>query len=116
MRGGGIRGSRALPLGFAALVVTLVLMSVAGGPACATAAAVRYRSGHRGLIGGARPLPHNSRPLTPAKPFSPLAAHQKTAPPLSPRPLDAPSGALKRATPANVVIGGMTDAAASIST
>src|SRR4029077_3954076 len=58
---------------------------------------------------------HNFRPLTPAKPFTQLTARQKIAPHLYSRLLDTAYGALKSVTPANLVIGGMTDTAASIS-
>jgi hypothetical protein len=55
------------------------------------------------------------RPLTPAPPFVALDARQKIAPHLYSRILDAAYGALKGVNAANLVIGGMTDTAASIS-
>jgi hypothetical protein len=58
---------------------------------------------------------HDFRPLTPARPFLPLNAHQKIAPHLYSRLLDAAYGALKGLSAANLLIGGMTDTAASIS-
>jgi hypothetical protein len=82
----------------------------------AIAASKRYRSVHLWMIWGEPSRSHNFRPLTPAKPFFPLTRNQKIAPHLYARLLDAAYGALKGASPANLVIGGMTDAAASIST
>src|SRR5256885_8648803 len=82
----------------------------------AKAASRRYPSVHLWMIWGEPSRSHNFRPLTPARPFFPLTAHQKIAPHLYSRLLDAAYGALKGVSPANLVIGGMTDAAASIST
>ena len=82
----------------------------------AIAASRRYPSVHLWMIWGEPSRSHNFRPLTPAKPYFPLNAHQRIAPHLYSRLLDAAYGALKSVTPANIVIGGMTDAAASIST
>jgi hypothetical protein len=82
----------------------------------AIAAAKRYPSVHLWMIWGEPSRSHNFRPLTPARPYFPLSAHQKIAPHLYARLLDAAYGALKRVSRANLVIGGMTDAAASIST
>jgi hypothetical protein len=82
----------------------------------AIAAARRYPSVHLWMIWGEPSRSHNFRPLTPARPFAPLNAHQKIAPHLYARLLDRAYGALKSVNRANVVIGGMTDAAASIST
>jgi hypothetical protein len=81
----------------------------------AIAASRRYPSVHLWMIWGEPSRSHNFRPLTPATPYQPLTAHQKIAPHLYSRMLDAAYGALKSATRANVVIGGMTDTAASIS-
>jgi hypothetical protein len=81
----------------------------------AIAASRRYPSVHLWMIWGEPSRSHNFRPLTPATPDRPLTAHQKIAPHLYSRLLDAAYGALKSVTPANVVIGGMTDTAASIS-
>jgi hypothetical protein len=82
----------------------------------AIAAARRYRSVHLWMIWGEPSRSHNFRPLTPARPYVPLNAHQRIAPHLYSRMLDAAYGALKGVSRANLVIGGMTDAAASIST
>jgi hypothetical protein len=82
----------------------------------AVAAARRYRSVHLWMIWGEPSRSHNFRPLTPARPYVALNAHQRIAPHLYSRLLDAAYGALKGASRANLVIGGMTDAAASIST
>jgi len=71
---------------------------------------------HLWMIWGEPSRSHNFRPLTPARPYFPLDAHQRIAPHLYARLLDAAYGALKSVSPANLVIGGMTDAAASIST
>jgi hypothetical protein len=81
----------------------------------AIAASRRYPSVHLWMIWGEPDRSHNFRPLTPARPFLPLNAHQRIAPHLYARILDAAYGALKRVSSANVVIGGMTDTAASIS-
>jgi hypothetical protein len=81
----------------------------------AIAAARRYPSVHLWMIWGEPSRSHNFRPLTPAKPYFPLTARQKIAPHLYSRFLDAAYGALKRVNSANLVIGGMTDTAASIS-
>jgi hypothetical protein len=82
----------------------------------AIAASRRYPSVHLWMIWGEPSRSHNFRPLTPARPFTKLNAHQRIAPHLYARLLDTAYGALKRASRANLVIGGMTDAAASIST
>jgi hypothetical protein len=82
----------------------------------AVAAARRYPSVHLWMIWGEPSRSHNFRPLTPARPFVPLDAHQQIAPHKYSRMLDAAYGALKSVNPLNLVIGGMTDAAASIST
>jgi hypothetical protein len=81
----------------------------------AIAASRRYPSVHLWMIWGEPSRSHNFRPLTPATPYVPLTPHQKIAPHLYSRLLDAAYGALKSVTPANLVIGGMTDTAASIS-
>jgi hypothetical protein len=82
----------------------------------AIAAAKRYRSVHLWMIWGEPSRSHNFRPLTPARPYTALNAHQRIAPHLYSRILDAAYGALKRVSSSNLVIGGMTDADASIST
>lgn len=82
----------------------------------AVAAARRYPSVHLWMIWGEPSRSHNFRPLTPARPFVALNARQRIAPHLYARLLDAAYGALKSVSRANLVIGGMTDAAASIST
>jgi hypothetical protein len=82
----------------------------------AAAAAKRYPSVHLWMIWGEPSRSHNFRPLTPARPFVPLTGNQLIAPHLYARLLDAAYGALKRVSAANLVVGGMTDSAASIST
>jgi hypothetical protein len=82
----------------------------------AIAAARRYPSVHLWMIWGEPSRSHNFKPLTPARPFALLTARQKVAPHLYARLLDAAYGALKSVSASNLVIGGMTDSAASIST
>ena len=82
----------------------------------AVAAARRYPGVHLWMIWGEPSRAHNFQPLTAATPFLRLNARQRTAPPLYARLLDAAYGALKRVGRANVIVGGMTDSAASIST
>jgi hypothetical protein len=82
----------------------------------AIAAARRYPSVHLWMIWGEPSRSHNFHPLTPARPFAPLTARQKIAPHLYSRMLDAAYVALKSVSRANLVIGGMTDSAANIST
>jgi hypothetical protein len=81
----------------------------------AVAAARRYPSVHLWMIWGEPSRSHNFLPLTPARPYEPLDASQRIAPHLYARLLDKAYGALKALSAANIVIGGMTDAAASIS-
>jgi hypothetical protein len=81
----------------------------------AIAASKRYPSAHLWMIWGEPSRSRDFRPLTPAQPFLPLNARQTIAPHLYSRILDAAYGALKSVSPANLVIGGMTDTAASIS-
>jgi hypothetical protein len=81
----------------------------------AIAASRRYPSVHLWMIWGEPSRSHDFRTLTPAHPFVPLTAHQLIAPHLYSRLLDAAYGALKSVTPRNLVIGGMTDTASSIS-
>jgi hypothetical protein len=81
----------------------------------AIAASRRYPTVHLWMIWGEPSRSRDFRPLTPARPFLPLDAHQTIAPHLYSRILDAAYGALKSVKPANLVIGGMTDTAASIS-
>jgi hypothetical protein len=82
----------------------------------AIAASRRYPSVHLWMIWGEPSRSHNFRPLTPARPYVPLTGNQVIAPHLYSRLLDAAYGALKSVSARNLVIGGMTDAAASIST
>jgi hypothetical protein len=82
----------------------------------AIAAARRYPSVHLWMIWGEPSRSHNFRPLTPSRPYVPLTGKQVIAPHLYSRLLDAAYGALKAVNRANLVIGGMTDAAASIPT
>jgi hypothetical protein len=81
----------------------------------AIAASRRYPSVHLWMIWGEPSRSKDFRPLTPARPLLPLNGRQLIAPHLYSRILDAAYGALKSVTPTNVVIGGMTDTAASIS-
>lgn len=81
----------------------------------AIAASKRYPSVHLWMIWGEPSRAHDFLPLTPAQPFTKLDAHQKIAPHLYSRILDAAYGALKSVSRANLVIGGMTDTAADIS-
>jgi hypothetical protein len=80
----------------------------------AVAAARRYPSVHLWMIWGEPSRSHNFRPLTPARPFEKLKGNQLIAPHAYARLLDHAYGALKAVNPANIVIGGMTDSAASI--
>lgn len=82
----------------------------------AAAAAKRYPSVRLWMIWGEPSRFHNFRPLTPARPYVPLRGNQLIAPHLYSRMLDAAYGSLKSIRRSNLVIGGMTDAAASIST
>jgi hypothetical protein len=82
----------------------------------AIAAARRYRSVHLWMIWGEPSRSHNFQPLVRARPYVALTALQRVAPHLYARLLDAAYGALKSVSSANLVIGGMTDPAASIST
>ena len=80
----------------------------------AYAAARRYPSVHVWMVWGEPSRSKNFRPLTPASPYQQLDAHQKIAPHLYARLLDAAYAALKAESPANLVVGGMTDTSASI--
>jgi hypothetical protein len=80
----------------------------------AVAAAKRYPSVHLWMIWGEPSRSKNFRPLTPARPYEKLHGHQLIAPHLYARLLDNAYGALKAENPANIVIGGMSDSAASI--
>ena len=80
----------------------------------AVAAARRYPSVHLWMIWGEPSRSKNFRPLTPARPYEKLDAHQRIAPHLYARLLDKAYGALTAENPANLIIGGMTDTAASI--
>jgi hypothetical protein len=81
----------------------------------AIAAAKRYPSVHLWMIWGEPSRSKDFRPLTPVRSLLPLTGKQVIAPHLYSRILDSAYGALKRVSPANMVIGGMTDTAASIS-
>jgi hypothetical protein len=81
----------------------------------AVAAARRYRSVHLWMIWGEPDRSKDFRPLTPARPLTPLTGNQVIAPHLYSRILDSAYAALKGVSRANIVIGGMTDTAASIS-
>jgi hypothetical protein len=81
----------------------------------AIAAARRYRSVHLWMIWGEPSRHRDFEPIAPAPPFVKLNAKQRLAPHLYARMLDAAYGALKRVSRANLVIGGMTDTAADIS-
>ena len=81
----------------------------------AIAAARRYPSVHMWMIWGEPSRSHNFRPLSPAKPYARLNARQRLAPHLYAQLLNAAYGALKSVDRSNLVIGGMTDSAASIS-
>jgi hypothetical protein len=82
----------------------------------AVAAARRYPSVRLWMIWGEPSRAKNFQPLVPAKPFRQLNARQRSAPERYARILDAAYEALKSVSRANLVIGGMTDSAASIST
>jgi hypothetical protein len=82
----------------------------------ALAAARRYPDVHLWMIWGEPSRSQNFQPLTAARPFSRLNARQRIAPHLYARLLDAAYGTLKQESPSNLIIGGMTDSAASIST
>jgi hypothetical protein len=82
----------------------------------AIAASRRYPSVHLWMIWGEPSRSNNFRPLTPARPFRRLTGKQLIAPHLYARLLNTAYKALKGVTPRNLVIGGMTDAAASITT
>lgn len=80
----------------------------------ARAAARRYPSVHLWMVWGEPSRSRNFRPLTPARAYEKLDAHQRIAPRVYARLLDATYAALKAQSRANLVIGGMTDASASI--
>jgi hypothetical protein len=81
----------------------------------AVAAARRYPSVHLWMIWGEPSRSKDFRPLTPARPLVALSPHQLIAPHPYSRILDTAYGALKSVSAANLVIGGMTDTASSIS-
>lgn len=81
-----------------------------------TAVARHYPSVHMWSIWGEPSRRHNFEPEVAAKPFARLDAHQRVAPRLYARILDASYGALKHLASANVVIGGMTFTTGDIST
>jgi hypothetical protein len=76
--------------------------------AFATAAARRYPSVHLWMIWGEPTKLGNFKPLVAARPGAALDRAQQRAPHLYARLLDAAYGALKRASPNNLVIGGST--------
>jgi hypothetical protein len=80
------------------------------------AAAKRYPSVHLWMIWGEPSRGHNFEPLQPAKPFTKLNVHQRSAPHRYARILDAAYGALKSVSRSNLVIGGMTYTTGDIST
>jgi hypothetical protein len=82
----------------------------------AEAASRRYPYVHLWLIWGEPSRSQNFQPLTPATPFARLNARERLAPHLYARMLDAAYGSLKRVRRNNLIVGGMTDSAASIST
>lgn len=82
----------------------------------AAAAARRFPSVHLWMIWGEPSRAKDFMPLTPARPFRKLDAAQRVAPHLYARILDASYEALKTVSRANVIIGGMTDTTADIST
>jgi hypothetical protein len=82
----------------------------------AVAAARRYPDVHLWMIWGEPSRARNFRPLSAATPFLELNARQRIAPHRYALLLDTAYGALKHASRSNLVIGGMTDSAASIST
>jgi hypothetical protein len=82
----------------------------------AIAAAKRYPSVHLWMIWGEPSRSHNFEPLDPAKPFTKLNVHQRSAPQRYARILDAAYGALKSVSRSNLVIGGMTYTTGDIST
>jgi hypothetical protein len=84
--------------------------------AFAAAAARRYPSVHLWMIWGEPSRGNNFQPLEPSKPFARLTAHQSSAPHRYARMLDAAYGALKRVSPHNLVIGGMTYTTGDITT
>jgi hypothetical protein len=82
----------------------------------AYAASREYPSVRLWMIWGEPTRSHDFEPLTPALPHQRLNAKQRVAPHLYARMLDAAYGALKARNRANIVIGGMSDTAASINT
>jgi hypothetical protein len=82
----------------------------------AIAAAKRYPSVHLWMIWGEPSRSQDFEPEVPAKPFTKLNAHQRAAPHLYARILDAAYGALKSVSRSNLVIGGMTYSGGEIST
>ena len=82
----------------------------------AIAAARRYPSVHLWMVWGEPVRAKDFEPLTPSRPYVHLNARQRRAPHLYARMLDATWLALHHESGANVVIGGMSDTAASITT
>ncbi|HEX5224577.1 MAG TPA: hypothetical protein VFW29_05550 [Solirubrobacteraceae bacterium] len=82
----------------------------------AIAAARRYPAVHLWMVWGEPVRSKDFEPLTPAGPYLRLNARQRRAPHRYARMLDATWLALHHESGANVVIGGMTDTAADITT
>jgi hypothetical protein len=82
----------------------------------AYAASREYPTVRLWMIWGEPTRSKDFEPLTPARPYQRLNAKQRVAPHLYARMLDAAYGALKARNRGNLVIGGMTDTAASLTT
>ena len=82
----------------------------------AIAAARRYPTVKLWMVWGEPVRRHDFLPLTPARRYAQLNARQRLAPHLYSRILDDAYIALKRVSRRNLVIGGMTDTAADITT
>jgi hypothetical protein len=82
----------------------------------AAAAARRYPSVKLWMVWGEPVRRHDFMPLIPARPYLRLNARQRRAPHLYARILDAAYRALKHVRRSNLVIGGMTDTAADLTT
>jgi hypothetical protein len=82
----------------------------------AIAAARHYPTVHLWMVWGEPVRAKDFQPLTPARPYEHLTARQRRAPHLYARMLDATWLALHHESAGNLVIGGMTDTAASITT
>jgi hypothetical protein len=82
----------------------------------AIAATHRYPTVKLWMVWGEPVRRHDFEPLTPARPYAELNARQRRAPHLYARILDGAYLALKHVRRSNLVIGGMTDTAADITT